>query len=137
MLRYTEVIDRCAEVHRGVCRGVERCMNGYVDMQSCIDRCAVVHGGVQGVHEGVQRYAGVSGGVNWLPLPTIDLVGDNREIEAYFEVLYPFWVVDSLRTLKVHHYLSLVTIGCPSTPCCVLLHTSTYLCITPSMNFIG
>ena len=46
----------------------------------------------------------MSGGVNWLPLPTIDLVGDNREIEAYFEVLYPFWVVDSLRTLKVHHY---------------------------------
>ena len=54
----------------------------------------------------------MSGGINWLPLPTVDLVGDNREIEAYFEVLYPFWVVDSLRTLKAHHYLSLVTIGC-------------------------
>ena len=43
----------------------------------------------KGVYEGVQRYAGVSGGVYWLPLPTIDLVGDNREIEAYFKVIYP------------------------------------------------
>ena len=42
----------------------------------------------------MQKYAGVSGGVNWLPLPTIDLVGDNREIEAYFKVLYPFgWLI--------------------------------------------
>ena len=79
----------------------------------------------KGLYEGVQRYAGVSGGVNWLPLPTIDLMGDNREIEAYFEVLYPFWVDDSLRTLKVHHYLSLVTIGCPST------HPAVYFCIPP------
>ena len=79
----------------------------------------------KGLYEGVQRYAGVSRGVNWLPLPTIDLVGDNREIKAYFEVLYPFWVVDSLRTLNVHHYLSLVTIGCPST------HPGVYFCIPP------
>ena len=35
----------------------------------------------------------------------------NLKIEAYFEVLYPLYVVDSLRTLKVHHCLSLVTIG--------------------------
>ena len=76
----------------------------------------------KGLYKGVQRYAGVLGG---LPLPTIDLVGDNREIEAYFEVLYPFWVVDSLRTLKVHHYLCLVIIGCPST------HPAVYFCIPP------
>ena len=30
-------------------------------------------------------------------------------------MLYLFWVVDSLRTLKVHHCLSLVTIGCIAT----------------------
>ena len=31
--------------------------------------------------------------------------------DAYFEVLYLLWVVGSLRTLKVHHCLSIVTIG--------------------------
>ena len=35
----------------------------------------------------------------------------NLKFEAYFEVLYPFEVVDSLRTLKVHHCLSLITIS--------------------------
>ena len=30
-----------------------------------------------------------------------------------YEVLYPLYMVNSLRTLKVHHCLSLVTIGCP------------------------
>ena len=44
MLRCTE---GCAEVHRGVCRGVGRYMEGYVDVQRYMDRCAVVHGGVQ------------------------------------------------------------------------------------------
>ena len=55
-------------------------------------KCAKVY---KGVHEGVQRYIRVSGGVNWLPLPTVDLVGDYRKIEAYFEVLYtPFgWLI--------------------------------------------
>ena len=33
--------------------------------------------------------------------------------DAYFEDLYPLLVIDSLRTLKVHHCLSMVTIGCP------------------------
>ena len=78
MLRCTEVTKRCAKVHRGVCRGVGRCMEGYVDVWTFMDRCAVVHRGVQRcLHEFVQRYVGVSGGVNWLPLPTVDLVGDN------------------------------------------------------------
>ena len=46
-------------------------------------------------------------------------VGDSRVIignlkfEVYFEDLYPFWVVDCVRTLKDHHSLSLVTTGCP------------------------
>ena len=55
-------------------------------------------------------------GYHWLLLPTIDLMGNNREFEVWgiFEVLYWLWVVDSLRTLKVHHCLSLVTIGSPS-----------------------
>ena len=37
----------------------------------------------------------------------------SAQFEVYFELLYPLWVVDSLRTLKVHHCLPLVTIGCP------------------------
>ena len=38
-------------------------------------------------------------GYHWLPLATIDLVGDNRNLrfEADFEMLYSFWVVNSLR----------------------------------------
>ena len=60
--------------------------------------------------EGVQLYGVwiVSG------LATIDLVGDNADLncEVYFKVLYPFWVIDHLRPSKVHHCLSLVTIGC-------------------------
>ena len=35
------------------------------------------------------------------------------EGDAYFEVLYPLWVVDGIRTLKVHQCLSVVTTGCP------------------------
>ena len=54
-------------------------------------------------------------GYHWLPLATIDLVViiGNLKFESYLEVLYPLWVADSLRTLKVHHGLSLVTFDCP------------------------
>ena len=47
---------------------------------------------------------------------TIDLVGDNADLncKVYFEVSYPFWVVDHLRLSKVHHCLLLVTVGSPS-----------------------
>ena len=31
----------------------------------------------------------------------------------YVLVLFPLWVDDSLITLKVHYYLSVLTIGCP------------------------
>ena len=37
----------------------------------------------------------------------------NLKFEAYFEILYPLYMVDNLRTLKMHHCLSLATIGCP------------------------
>ena len=37
----------------------------------------------------------------------------NFNFEAYFEVLYLLWVVDFLRTLNVHHCLSLVITDCP------------------------
>ena len=40
----------------------------------------------------------------------------NLMFKAYFELLYLLWVVDILRTVKVHHCLSLVTIGCPQQP---------------------
>ena len=45
-IRLQRGAQRCVEVHRGVCRGVGRCMEGYVDLQRYMDRCAVVHGGV-------------------------------------------------------------------------------------------
>ena len=34
---------------------------------------------------------------------------------THFEDFYPLLVVDNLRTLKVHHCLSLVTTGSPET----------------------
>ena len=55
-------------------------------------------------------------GYHWLPLAAIDLVGDkmgNLKFEAYFDLLYPLKVFDSLRTLNMHHCLSMFTIGCP------------------------
>ena len=41
-------------------------------------------------------------------------IGDNSEFEiwAWFWSVYPFWVDDSLRTWKIHHYLPMVAIGC-------------------------
>ena len=139
-------VQSCTEIGRGVQRCTEVCVSVWRDVwrsERCMELHMQVHEGgkwrymegwtkvFKGLYEGVQRYAGVSGGVNWLPLPTIDLMGDNREIEAYFEVLYPFLVVDSLRTLKVHHYLSLVTIGCPST------HPAVYFCIPPCTSCVS
>ena len=43
------------------------------------------------------------------------LIIDNKtfKFETYFEVIYPLLVVDGLKILKIHHCLSLVTIGCP------------------------
>ena len=42
-----------------------------------------------------------------------DFIIGNLKFESYFEVLYPLYVVYCLRTSKMHHCLSLVTIGCP------------------------
>ena len=69
-----------------------------MDVWRYMDRYAVVHRGVQrcmkGVHEFVQRYIGVSGGVNWLPLPTVDLVGDNRKLRLILRCYTPFgWLI--------------------------------------------
>ena len=54
-------------------------------------------------------------GCHWLPLATIDLVGDNREFEVFRHILscYIHYSWFSLRPSKLHHCLSLVTIGCP------------------------
>ena len=62
--RCTEGAQRCMEGCVEVRRGAWRCAEGYVE----------VHGGV---HGGAQR-----GACRWLPLATIDLVGDNREFEV-------------------------------------------------------
>ena len=42
-----------------------------------------------------------------------DFIIGNLKFESYFEVLCPLYVVYCLRTSKMHHSLSLVTIGCP------------------------
>ena len=52
MLRCTEVTERCAEVHKGVCRGVGRCIGMWM--------CGGAWTGVQWymeVSKGVQRGA--------------------------------------------------------------------------------
>ena len=51
-------------------------------------------------------------GYHWLPWTTINLVGDCRKLkfEEYLEVLYLFWIVDSVRTLNFYYCLSIVTI---------------------------
>ena len=121
---------RCMEVYKGTWR----CAEGHRDRQRCTEvhrimckcvwrseRCMELH--VQ-VHEG-GKWRCMKG---WTKVYKGLYEGMQREIEAYFEVLYPFWVVDSLRTLKVHHYLSLVTIGCP------LTHPAVYFCIPPCIS---
>ena len=40
----------------------------------------------------------------------------NLKFEAYFEVLHSILVEDSLRALKAHHWLPLVTNGCLRNP---------------------
>ena len=42
-----------------------------------------------------------------------DFIIGNLKFESYFEVLYPLYVVYCLRTSKMDHCLSLVTIGWP------------------------
>ena len=85
--RCTEVCrgaQRCAEVHGGVCGGVWR------GIWRCMDGCTEVHGGVcRGVQRCTEGCTEVCGGAllfvlgyHWLPLATIDLVGDNREFEV-------------------------------------------------------
>ena len=86
-------------LQRGVWRGfTEGCTEGCT--KRCMEGCA--EGYTEGCAEGQ------------LPLAAIDLVMliGNFKFEAYFEVIYPFWLVDTARTIKVHNYLSLVTIGC-------------------------
>ena len=52
-------------------------------------------------------------GNHWLLLANTHLVGDNREskFDIYFEVFHQLWMEDLSKTLKAHHWLSLVSIG--------------------------
>ena len=72
----------CAEVRRGVHRGVCRGVHGGAQRgaQRCMEGCVEVRGGVcRGVYDGALLFVH---GYHWLPLATIDLVGDNREFEV-------------------------------------------------------
>ena len=65
--------ESCTEVCGGAWRGAQRCAEGWwgqLTNQNLVQRCTEVCGGVF-VH-----------GYHWLPIATIDLVGDNREFEV-------------------------------------------------------
>ena len=65
-------MEGCAEEHAEVCRGMHR--GAWRCTEGCTEGCMEVHGGVHGgAWRGVWR---------WLPLATINLVGDNREFEV-------------------------------------------------------
>ena len=69
------------EVHGGVHRGAQR------GVQRCVEVCTEVCGGVL-----VHVY-------HWLPIATIDLVGDNREFEVLRHILRSYthyeWLIVS------------------------------------------
>ena len=48
-------------------------------------------------------------GYHWLSIATTHFVGNNRD----FKVFYTLRMQDLFRSLKVHHWLPSVTIGCP------------------------
>ena len=54
-------------------------------------------------------------GYQWLSLATtwLSMVIGNLMFKAYFEVYYLILMKDGLKSLKVHHWLPLVTIRCP------------------------
>ena len=88
-------------VWRGVRRGVQSCAEGC---WRCAEGCTKGYAEVcRGVRRGAWRCAEVCGGVR----------GGNLKFKVYFELLHLLWMVDSLRTSKVYHCMSLVTIGCP------------------------
>ena len=39
------------------------------------------------------------------------MIPENQKFEAYFESFYPSMVQDSFRSLKIHHWIPLVTIN--------------------------
>ena len=100
--RGMEGVQRGAEEHRGVHRG---CRGGIEGHGGCRGRTEGawrgmegVQRGHEGVHGGVQRRLFVLG-YHWLPLETIDLVGDNRELECLRHILgsstYYEWLIIS------------------------------------------
>ena len=54
-------------------------------------------------------------GYQLLPLATSKLMGDSKDlmIQPYFEVFYSLLEWESFRTLKIHHWSSLITNCCP------------------------
>ena len=102
----------CGGVHAGVQRGVQRCTE-MGSAQRGTQMCGGAWRGVQRYVEGCTEVHGRD--YHWLPLATIDLVSDNRELVSLKHILtcYTYYRWLSLSTLKVHHCLSLVTIGCP------------------------
>ena len=66
---------------------------------------------MRGMEEQGEEHGVEHGGLHYHWLYLMSMIG-NLKFEAYYEMLYTFWVNDSLRTSKVHHCLSLANIGC-------------------------
>ena len=107
--------EGCAEGCMEGC--AEGCTEGCTEgcAEGCVEGCA--EGCVEGVQRGVQRGAWRGAFVldcHWLPLATTDLVGDNREFEAFRHILscytYYSWliVLDLQRFITVCPWLPLV-----------------------------
>ena len=68
-----------------------------------------------GKHQNIDDPSLVILGYQLLPLATSKLMSDNKEFNdsAIFEVFYSLLFGENFRTLKIHHWWSLVTSCCP------------------------
>ena len=96
-------------VRGGVCRGVRRGVHGEVCGGVC-GGCA--EGCVEGVHGGGAWRGAFVLDCDWLPLATTDLVGDNREFEAFRHILSCYTHYSWLIVLDLQSFITI----CPWLP---------------------
>ena len=74
------MVWRGTEGHRGDAEGVKGCIGAQRGMEGCIVGMEGCGGRYRGVQRSLEGHGGVHvHGYHWLPLATIELVGDNRE----------------------------------------------------------